>query len=43
MLVSRFPCELVKVLERVLESKEGKMVLKKPHLSIIARSYALGR
>lgn len=42
MLVSRVPCELVKVLERVLEIKEGKIVFKKPHPSIIIRSYAVG-
>lgn len=41
MLVSRVPCELVKVLERVLEIKEGKIIFKKPHPSIIVRSYAV--
>lgn len=28
MLVSRVPCEFVKVLERILEIKEGKVVFK---------------
>lgn len=37
MLVSRFPFELVKGLERVLEIIKGKIVCKKTHPSIITR------